>query len=224
VYVSPNWFNTVTGERNLTDSYGTITLYDDFGEARFSALVGGVTYDRPGLRVTSALTLGWVESEYEGLGSYNDPSFFVMQPTTGDERARLVLSGIGDLPLGFRLSAVSIFATPRPFVATLGEDVNNDNNFGNDFVGGKDSRVIRPVTSWDNMYRTVDLRLSKAFRLREGHAVSASIEAFNIFNWDNFSGRSGRQTDAAGNPLDNFGEPSGVFAPRQAQLGLRYEF
>jgi hypothetical protein len=224
VYVTPNWVNTTTGDRNLTNSYGTITLYDDFGEAKFSALVGGVTYHRPGLRVSSALTLGWVESQYEGLGSYNDRTFFVMQPTSGDERARFVLSGIGDLPLGLKLSGVAIFATPRPYVATVGRDLNNDNNFADDFIGGLGSRVTRPESSWENMYRTVDLRLSKGFRVTDGQTASISVEAFNIFNWDNYAGFAGRQSDAAGNPLANFGQPSGVYAPRQAQIGIRYDF
>jgi outer membrane receptor protein involved in Fe transport len=224
VQVTPNWVNTTTGDRNLTNSYGTITLYDDFGEAKFSALVGGVTYHREGLRLNSALTLGWVESEFEGLGGYNDRSFFVMQPTAGDERARLVLSGIGDLPLGFRLSGVGIFATPRPYVATVGQDLNSDNNFDNDFIGGVGGRVIRPASDWEDMYRTVDLRLARSFRVRDGHAASLSLEAFNIFNWDNYSGFAGRRSDDAGNPLANFGRPSGVYAPRQAQVGIRYEF
>lgn len=224
VYVTPNWFNTSTGSRNLTNAYGTITLYDDFGRAKFDAIVGNLTYDRPGLRLSTALTLGWVKAMAEGLGSYNDPSFFVLQPTTGDERARFVLSGIGDLPLGLKLSGVAIFATPRPFIATIGQDLNNDNNFTNDFVGGKGARVIRPDTKWENMYRTVDLRLSKGVNVAGGHRASISIEAFNLFNWDNYAGYFGRQMDAAGAPLSTYGEPNGVYAPRQAQIGIRYDF
>src|SRR5207247_2354284 len=74
---------------------------------------------------------------------------------------RLVVSGIGDLPFGLMLSTVSIFAAPRPYQATDGRDLNTDNNFGDDFVGGIAHRVIRPVAAWNNMYRTVDLRLAK---------------------------------------------------------------
>lgn len=224
VQVTPNWFNTVTKKRNLTDKYGAITLYDDFGEAKFDALVANLTYDRPGLRVSGSYTLGWYESEFEGLGGYNDSSFFVMQPTTGDERSRFVLSGVGDLPYGFRLSTVTILATPRPYQATVGQDLNKDNNFGNDFIGGNGSRVIRPESSWDNMYRTVDVRLAKGFSIGGPRKASISFEAFNVFNWDNLSGFFGRQKDAAGNAIATYGTPNGVYAPRQAQLGLRYEF
>jgi hypothetical protein len=74
------------------------------------------------------------------------------------------------------------------------------------------------------MYRTVDLRIAKLVPLGGGRRISVSAEAFNIFNWDNFSGFNGRQKDAAGNPLATYGRKSGVFAPRQGQLGMRYEF
>jgi hypothetical protein len=68
------------------------------------------------------------------------------------------------------------------------------------------------------MYRTVDLRLAKGVPVGGVRRISVSAEAFNIFNWNNYSGFVGRQTDAL------FSRKSGVFAPRQGQLGLRYEF
>jgi hypothetical protein len=224
VQVSANAFDTQTGHRTLTDNYGTITLYDDFGQAKFDAVLTNLTYDKPGLRLNLAYTLGWYKAQMEGLGSYPDASFFIMQPTTGDERHRVVLSGIGDLPFGFKLSTVATFATPRPYVATVGQDVNHDNRFDDDFIGGKGDRTIRPATKWENMYRTVDLRLTKSFSLGGERTFSVSAEAFNIFNWDNYSGYFGRAADASGNPFPNFGTPNGVYAPRQAQLGVRYDF
>ncbi|MBX6364074.1 MAG: TonB-dependent receptor [Gemmatimonadetes bacterium] len=224
VQVTPNWFNTQTGHRNLTDDYGTITLYDDFGKANFDAVVAGLTYDRPGVRVSNSLTLGWARATMEGLGGYNDASYFIMQPTSFDERWRDVLSGIVSLPYDLKVSAVAIVAAPRPYVAILGQDLNHDNVTSNDFLNGKDHRVVRPKASWENLYRTVDLRLSKGVSLGGSRKVSVSAEAFNIFNWNNYSGFFNQQKDAAGNPITNFGTPNGVYAPRQAQLGLRYEF
>jgi len=224
VQLTPNWVDTVTKQHQLTNSYGTITLYDDVGRAKFDALIAGLTYDRPGLRLNVAGTLGSYQSEFEGLGNYNDRSFLVMQPTTADERWRLVLSGIGDLPLGLKVSAVTIFAAPRPYVATVGQDKNHDSNVADDFVNDSAHRVIRPPASWNNMYRTVDLRLAKGVAVGGDRRISVSAEVFNIFNWDNYSGFNGRQKDAAGNSLTNYGKKSGVFAPRQGQLGMRYEF
>src|SRR5207247_4587204 len=88
-------------------------------------------------------------------------SFLVMQPTTADERWRLVLSEIGDLAWGLKLSTVAIFAAPRPYAATLGQDRNHDSNVADDFLADSAHRVIRPVAAWNNLYRTVDLRLGK---------------------------------------------------------------
>lgn len=224
VQVSQNALDTETGHRTISDDYGTITLYDDFGRAKFDAVTASLVYDKPGLRASLAYTLGWYKAQMEGLGSYVNPTFFVMQPTTGDERHRVVLSGVGDLPYGFKLSGVATFATPRPYVATVGEDVNHDNSFTDDFVNGIGDRTVRPTTSWANMYRTVDLRLTKAFPLGGERSFSVSAEAFNIFNWDNYSGFFGRAADASGTAFTNFGSPSGVYAPRQAQLGVRYDF
>src|SRR5216117_196162 len=218
VQLTPNWRNTQTGQRNLTNSYGTITLYDDVGRAKFDALIGSVTYDRPGLRLNTALTLGSYKSEFEGLGGYIDHSFLTMQPTTADERWRLVFSGIGDLPFGLKLSSVAIFAAPRPYVGTVGTDANHDNTTADDFVADSANRVIRPVAAWNNMYRTFDLRLAKSVPVGGDRRISVSAEAFNIFNWDNYSGFVSRATDA------NYGKKSGVFAARQGQVGLRYEF
>jgi hypothetical protein len=147
-----------------------------------------------------------------------------MQPASTDERWRLVLSGIGDLPFGLTLSTVSIFAAPRPYAATDGRDLNHDNNFADDFASDSAHRVIRPVAAWNNMYRTVDVRLAKVVPVGGARRLSVSAEAFNIFNWDNFASFNSRQRTAAGTPIANFSLKSGVYAPRQGQLGLRYEF
>jgi hypothetical protein len=219
----PNYLNTTTSHRNLTDKYGTITLYDDFGQAKFDAVIGNLTYDKPGMRLSAAYTLGYYRMMYEGLGGYVDKSFFIMQPTTGDERHRLVLSGLKDLPFGLKTSLMGIFATPRPYVATLGMDTNHDNIFTDDFLNGNANRVVMPAYSWKNMYRTVDFRVSKGITY-SGRTIAVSLEAFNLFNWDNLSGFNGRQKDAAGNALASYTTPSGVYAARQGQIGIRYDF
>jgi outer membrane receptor protein involved in Fe transport len=220
--LTPNYLQG--GQRVLTTRFGNITLYNDEGEATFDAVALNLTYNKPGLRVNGAYTLGWYESTFEGLGGYNDESFFIMQPSSGDERHRAVLSGVGDLPFGFKLSGVFIVATPRPFVATDGRDLNGDTNFTNDFLNGKDQRTIRPENTWDNMYRTFDLRLTKSVNLGGDRKVSLSAEAFNIFNFTNFSTWDGRQREGNGNIRTGFNTYTGVYAPRQAQLGMRYEF
>jgi hypothetical protein len=220
--LTPNYLQN--GQRVLTSRYGSITLYNDEGQATFDALAFNLTYNKRGLRVNGAYTLGWYEATFEGLGGYNDDSFFIMQPSSGDERHRAVLSGVGDLPFGFKLSGVFIVATPRPFVATDGRDLNGDTNFNNDFLNGKEQRTMRPDNKWENMYRTFDLRIAKSVSLGGERKVSLSAEAFNIFNFDNYSTWDGRMREGNGNVRTGFNRYTAVFAPRQAQIGMRYEF
>jgi hypothetical protein len=220
--LTPNYLQN--GQRALTSRYGNITLYNDEGEATFDAVAMTLTYNKPGLRLNGAYTLGWYEATFEGLGAYNNDSFFIMQPSSGDERHRAVLSGVGDLPYGFKLSGVFIIATPRPFVALDGRDLNGDTNVNNDFLHGVEQRTIRPANSWENLYRTFDLRVAKSVSLGGDRKVSLSAEAFNIFNFDNYSTWEGRMHETNGNVRAGFNKYTGVFAPRQAQIGMRYEF
>jgi hypothetical protein len=211
--------------RVLSSNYSNITLYDDFGKASFRALTAGLTFDRTQkeeqpLRASVAYTLGFYKSNFENFGGWRDPSWFGMQSSSGDERHRVVLSGMTPIPFGFEFSAMGIVATPSRYVATAGRDVNNSGLFNDDFIGA--DRTVRPSGGWKVMYRTVDLRLSKLLPLPSGR-ISVSAEVFNAFNWSNWSGYVAQQTDRAGNRL-NFGTPNGAYAPRQAQAGMRYEF
>jgi hypothetical protein len=125
------------------------------------------------------------------------------------------------MALGIRLSGIAIFASPRPFAVTDGRDLNDNSAFNDDWPGG--SRTMMAPRSWDHYYRTVDLRLTKAFPIGDA-AATVIVEAFNVFDWVNYSSYFGRQRDATGNPLGSFGQPAGEFSPRQIQLGLRSQF
>jgi hypothetical protein len=228
LYVSRVGNLLTNGARTLTPRYGNITVWDDVAKASFQALTLGLTWDknpdpkRP-TRVSLAYTLGFYESEFEGLGGYSldRPADFRMQPTTGDERHRVVLSGIVPIPYGFQFSAMAIAATPRPFEVIDGRDLNGNSLTGDDWAYA--DRVTRPATTWANMYRTVDVRVAKSVRFRSQRA-QVTAEVFNVFNWDNWSGFGGTRFDQRGTARLDFGLPNGNLAPRQAQLGIRYDF
>lgn len=225
LYVNTAANPVFSGVRKLTPNYGNITLWDSFGEASFQALTGGLTFDRTTderlpIRLNVAYTLGFYKASFESFGAWTDASFFKMQPSSGDERHRVVLSGMHPLPFGFELSGVGIVASPSRFIALAGTDVNKNGLFNDDFVGSE--RAIRPSGGFDVWYKTLDMRLAKVLPLTGGDA-SISFEVFNVFNTVNWSGYTGAQTDAAGNPL-NYGKPTGAYAPRQAQAGIRYKF
>jgi hypothetical protein len=222
---NPNYFNTTTRARALTPRYGDITLWDDFGEATFRGLISQATYQRSRTRVNLAYTLGWYEATFDGNISQVFPfrSSYDMQPTSGDERHRAVLSTVTPIPYGFTFSAIGTVASPRPVAVTDGRDLNADNVFFDDFPNGGD-RTVRPSNAWKNWYRTVDLRLSRPIFSSGPRKVSASLEVFNVFNSDNIATFNSRQLDASGRAITNYLQPNSAFAARQAQLGVRADF
>ncbi|HWP36297.1 MAG TPA: TonB-dependent receptor, partial [Gemmatimonadales bacterium] len=115
VTVVANLANPITRQRPITSRYGDITIWDDFGDARFDALLASMTYDRRPTRLSMAYTLGWAKSEFGEFtfSGYPTAAAYAMQSSEGDERHRLVVSGFTALPLGFDLSGITIVASPR---------------------------------------------------------------------------------------------------------------
>ncbi len=229
---NPNYLDrTVTpARRKLTPAYGDILLWDDIGQSDYSAVLLQSTWQRRKARVNLAYTLGWYQGDFDtaALPNFAYQFLFNRQRTTGDERHRVVLSNILPLPLGFLFSSVSTFASPRPFLSIDGRDINLDNITGDDFIGGTVSstgnRTTMPVNSWNNWYRTVDVRLARPLFERNGTKVSVSAEAFNVFNFNNNLSYGGTQFNANGTPVASFGRPTGAYGARQGQVGLRVDW
>jgi hypothetical protein len=118
-------------------------------------------------------------------------------------------------------------ASPRPYSAFIGQDLNQDNDVTDDFFpsGAPDGeRTIHPGNDWKYWYRNVDLRVGKSLFTAQGTTVRLTAEMFNVFNTDNVAGFGGRQRNAAGAALSNFGQPTGAFGARRGQVGARFEF
>ncbi|MFL5546836.1 MAG: hypothetical protein ACJ8AQ_04690, partial [Gemmatimonadales bacterium] len=145
---------------------------------------------------------------------YPDSAAYNLQRSENDERHRFVLSGFTELPLRLELSGIAIMASPRPFLVTVGSDVNQNGSASDDWPGGM--RTSRR-DGWSYWYRTIDLRLGKTFLMPHGR-LTVTTEMFNVLSWANHS-----EYQATENLLA-YGEPVGDYARRQAQLGLRYEF
>ncbi|HYW30197.1 MAG TPA: carboxypeptidase regulatory-like domain-containing protein [Gemmatimonas sp.] len=216
--------------RKLTPAYGDIVLWDDIGQSDYSAVLVQGTWQRRRARVNVAYTLGWYQGDFDtaGLPNFTYNFLFNRQRTTGDERHRLVVSNLTPLPFAFMFSAVSTFASPRPFLSTDGRDQNLNNVFTDDFIGGTPTstgnRTTRPANSWNNWYRTVDVRLARPLFTVNGTKVSASAEVFNLFNFNNTLSFGGTQFTTSGVPIPSFGRPTAAFAARQGQVGMRFEF
>ena len=229
---NPNYLDkTVTpNRRKLTAAYGDILLWDDIGQSDYSAVMLQGTWQRRKSRVNVAYTMGWYQGDFDtaGLPNFAYPFLFNRQRTTGDERHRLVISNITPLPFKFQFSAVSTFASPRPFGQIDGRDINLDNITGDDYPGGTVStagiRTARPANAWINWYRNVDVRVSRPLFDWSGRKVSFSAEGFNVFNFKNNLSYGGTQFTAAGVAVPSFGRALSSYGARQGQVGMRVDW
>src|SRR5206468_8303595 len=96
-----------------------------------------------------------------------------------------------------------------------------DGVLGDDFPAtGRNS--LRPdpgkIMYW---LKNVDLRVTKYFDIMNGNRIGLIAEAFNMFNWTNYTSFFTRlnQRDAKGNLLVR--SPNDAFPGRQIQIGLR---
>ncbi len=216
--------------RKLTPRFGDIILWDDIGEAWYSAFLVSSTYQRNKTRVNLAYTLAWYQGNFDtaALPNFALPFLFNRQRTTGDERHRLVLSTVTPIAFGFNGSVIATVASPRPFTSIDGRDINLDNITGDDFTGGTTTksgiRTVMPTNAFPNYYRTVDFRLTRQLYNLNGKKLSFSAEVFNAFNWYNKLSFGGTQFTATGTAVPTYGVPTGAYAARQMQAGMRLDW
>jgi hypothetical protein len=160
-----------------------------------------------------------------------------------DIRHRGVLSGSYDIPGGFLVSGIATYRTGLPFTAFTGEDSNGDSQF-------TDRPIIAGVPLLRNSFRqpnffTVDLRVSKTFKIKESHNLELLFDMFNVTNQRNlfYSVSTNESTTTAlgsrwgdgQTPLPTFRtltNPDGTYnrntasvaSPFQLQAALRYSF
>ena len=160
-----------------------------------------------------------------------------------DIRHRWGISGIYDLPLGFQIGTIAEWRTGSPFSAFTGGDSNGDGQFTDKpIIGG--IPLLRNAFRQPNFFNQ-DLRVTKNFKIREGHQVSLIFEMFNLWNNENLSfgvSTNESSTTALGSrwgtgqtPLSTFRTfylPDGTFnrggtnvgTPFQLQVAAKYTF
>ncbi len=155
-----------------------------------------------------------------------------------DVRQRFVASFVAQAPAksilrNCEFSGIVTLQSPRPFTTFVGFDVNNDNNPVTDRVG-----LSARNTYWGDSLRSVDLRVTRLFRLRESTVLRISADAFNLANRPNvdevttvygapdFLGAIPQQyKDGRGSPANPlFGEPRTMLNPRQLQFAVKLSF
>jgi hypothetical protein len=146
-----------------------------------------------------------------------------------DQRHRLVLSGTLEAPQegkthgvqrllsGFQFGYIFTYASRLPFNVLLGSDRNFDGNNNDRPLG------IGRNTGHGFDFASLDLRVSRRFRLTEHVDVQLLAEGFNVLNRANF-GVPNNTFGPGVDPLPTFGQPTAAFDPRQFQFGMKVSF
>ena len=200
-----------------------------------------------------------------------DPSNLQLEygPTPNDRRHYFTFSGAAELPYGFQLAPILTLASGPPMDILLPDassrvrDLQRNaggrlfktgaelNGFLRQFnaaggVNGQPLPLVRDDASFNDNFSSLDLRLSKVFRLSEKARLEPIIEVFNLFNVTNilgvsnvnYSGFSNVLRRDSDNPADpgflrssSFGAPvttaGGVFGsggPRAFQIAAKFSF
>lgn len=214
-----------TGNRDflpVPGAFGNVLISADDIQSRFTGFY--LTAEKPYSEaspwgVTATYTLGMSKIRGDTF-NFDFPTIRAtpLTPGNADERHRLVVGGITALPQGFKLSTLMTFGTGVPFNVA-------DASAG---FGPTEFKFRRNGDRADGFlqYKQIDLRLAKQFEVAPNHRVAAFVEAFNVFNWNNYGGYDGfiaPATDPAPNP--NYGKPGFLVGPtRSLQLGLTYGF
>ncbi len=213
--------------------YGNVLIGFDGLDTRYKALY--FTLDKnyteaSGWGFNLAYTFGKGEQNGGDLFSLDavTPDGYGWRPRGGDERHRLVLSGLVDLPLGFQFSALNTFGTGSAFRVTDGT-LGASSGFNRFTAAYPDKNCIKGVFA----FCEVNLTLAKRFAIfGENDRVEAAIDLLNAFNNKNFSGFDDFFSNAVnpdtGQPTDTLTEANIgrdlLTLPRRVQFRLGYRF
>ncbi|HSO75904.1 MAG TPA: TonB-dependent receptor, partial [Blastocatellia bacterium] len=228
-------FPAAAGVPNLGRSdpdWGNIGRFESSGDSYYNGMV--VSFNK------RAASWGAVRFSYTlSKAIDNSGNFFFSTPqdnlnlrddrglSDNDQRHRLTLSGWLEAPRGdsklrhalegLQLSYIFTYASALPFNVQTGSDRNFDTNF-NDRPAG----VARNAGAGFD-FASLDLRLSKRFRITERLGIEVLAESFNTLNRTNF--QLPNNTFGSGvEPLLSFRRPNAAADPRQIQFGLRVSY
>ncbi|HVP63608.1 MAG TPA: TonB-dependent receptor [candidate division Zixibacteria bacterium] len=166
--------------------------------------------------------------------------------TNNDERNRVVLSGVFNLPWGFNLSPLFQAASARPYSFAANTDIDGDGRHVLDRVcvgstvadpilplPGATCTQLKPNTLDGKPFVQMDLRAGKTFKIGERLKTQLTAEFFNLFNRANFC--NGYYETTPGKPANYCGGPvvpvlgqtgySASPAPSfRSQFGVRFDF
>ncbi|WP_324808977.1 carboxypeptidase regulatory-like domain-containing protein [Sphingomonas sp. LY29] len=173
------------------NGFGNVLIGADELDTRYKAIY--LTLDKPYTR-----TSGWgfgvaytlAESEQNGNDLFSldkaTPDEYGFRPKPGDERHRLVLNGILDLPAGFKISTLSQFGSGAAFQVF---DARNG--------GGINEREITSFYPVKNCIKgvfafcEVNVTVENNIRVFGDATINVAVDFLNVFNNKNYGGWDG---------------------------------
>lgn len=195
----------------LINGYGNAVAGFNKRQTRYKGVY--LQIDKPYTKASGyGFGLAYTMAFSKGLGyafNFDVPNFDYLrfQPNSGNERHRVVINGIADLPWGFKASGLLTLASGVP--ATLIDGVTN--GFGVNIRKGN----FGPKRSFSQL----DLRLLKGVKVAGGE-FQVWAEVFNVFNTKN-----GGFGERCCGPSDFPSQPDILVGPpRSLQLGSAFRF
>jgi hypothetical protein len=230
-------FSASAGIPNLgrpDPNWGNISRFESSGNSSYDGMV--VSLNQRATRWSSLRVSYTLSKTIDDAGNFFFSSVqdnFNIRDDRGlsdnDQRHRLVISGSLEVPdhkkpaglqrvlCGFQLGYIFTYASRLPFNVLLGSDRNLDTN-NNDRPFGVGRNTGRGFD-----YASLDLRLSRRFRLTENVELQLLAEGFNVLNRSNF-GVPNNTFGSGATPSPALGQPTAAFDPRQFQFGMRVNF
>ena len=211
----------------FTQSYGPVLISNDDVETWYDGVY--VTLDKPFTPTSKwGAAIAYTYSEADKTGGdlfsldFPTPGQYGRHPTDNDERHRVVLSGLAQIPWRFRLGTLITLGSGTPYNI---DDATRGFGPGLQVLRRGAGRPPKEDFIIPNAfaYRTMDLRLEKDFQIGPGE-LGLIAEAFNIFDYENYGCFEGF-TGGPNNPNPRFGQPNCLVEPgRRLQFGMRYSF
>ena len=153
-------------------------------------------------------------------------------PSISDQRQRFVFSGSYVGPYALQVAGIVSVGSGLPFNVVAGTDLNGDGDGGNFPVDRARENPADPSTAVGRntgrmpMEATVDLRVSRRWRLAGRTTIEPMFEVFNLLNRANFTAINNVFGTGAfpGAPLPGYGQFQRAAAPRQAQVAVKVVF
>jgi len=207
---------------------GNVSRYESTGESEYDGLTFSL---RRRFRGVLSARVSYTLSK--AMDDAGNAFFFTPQDSAdvkgdwgradNDQRHLLAVSGTLAAPAaahvlaGWQVGYVFRYGSALPFNITTGTDRNNDTS-----VNDRPDGVARNSGRGFD-FASLDLRLSKVFRLGGRREAEALAEGFNLTNRKNYQLPNG-VFGGGGAPRAGFGDPQAAADPRQIQFGLRLSF